>query len=60
VFNLQGQRVRQLESAPLDAGSHERVWDGKADGGQAMAPGVYLLRLQTQDQIMVKKMMLVR
>ncbi|MCO6479940.1 MAG: T9SS type A sorting domain-containing protein, partial [Phaeodactylibacter sp.] len=60
VFNLNGQRVRRLEAASFDAGRHERVWDGNADSGQDVAPGVYLLRLQTQGQAMVKKLTLVR
>ncbi|MCO6478553.1 MAG: T9SS type A sorting domain-containing protein, partial [Phaeodactylibacter sp.] len=60
VFNLNGQRVRRLESASFDAGRHDQVWDGNADSGQGVAPGVYLLRLQTQGQAMVKKLTLVR
>ncbi|MCB9297743.1 MAG: T9SS type A sorting domain-containing protein [Lewinellaceae bacterium] len=60
VYNLNGQRVWRLEAALLDAGRHERVWDGKAGGGQGLAPGVYLLRLQTQSQALVKKLTLVR
>ncbi|MCO6492978.1 MAG: T9SS type A sorting domain-containing protein [Phaeodactylibacter sp.] len=60
VYNLSGQRVRRLESASFDAGRHDRVWDGRADGGQSLAPGVYLLRLQTQGQAVVKKLTLVR
>ena len=60
VFNLQGQRVRVLETARLDAGIHQHAWDGSADGGQALAPGVYLLRLSTEDAALVKKVSLMR
>ncbi len=60
LFNLQGQRVRILESVLLDAGSHEQAWDGKGDNGQALAPGAYLLRLRTEDAVLVRKVSLVR
>lgn len=60
IFNLQGQLVRRLESARLDAGSHEQAWNGSADDGQALAPGIYLLRLSVADAVLVEKVSLIR
>ena len=53
-------RVRTLESARLEAGIHEQSWNGSAGDGQALAPGVYLLRLSTADAVLVKKVSLMR
>ncbi|MCO6490728.1 MAG: T9SS type A sorting domain-containing protein [Phaeodactylibacter sp.] len=60
VFNLQGQRLRRLASGTFEAGSQEVSWSGDADGGQALESGVYLLRLVTEDGILVKRVSFVR
>lgn len=55
VFDLQGQSVRLLESAQLDAGVHHWVWDGRNEGGQMLSAGVYLLRLKAEDTLLMHK-----
>lgn len=45
VYNLAGQRVRSLS---LDSGTsalYRLVWDGRDDGGEMAAPGLYILRI---------------
>lgn len=46
VFDLAGRRVRTLASGRATAGAHRFAWDGRDDGGLALAAGVYLARLQ--------------
>ena len=60
VFNLQGQRVRQLLSATLDAGSHTQYWDGAADNSLLLSPGIYLVRFRGGDSVQTIKVSLVR
>ena len=55
VINVLGQRVVRLVDQPLAAGSHRVVFDG---GG--LASGIYFYRLQTEDQTISRKMVLVK
>jgi len=42
IFNLIGQRVRDLLDEPQKAGYHSILWDGKDDFGTEVASGIYL------------------
>lgn len=45
VFNFQGQILwSNSESAMCDDYTYRYTWDGKAQGGQPLPPGVYLVR----------------
>jgi hypothetical protein len=46
VYDALGRRVRTLYAGERPAGVHDAVWDGTADGGGAVASGVYFLRLE--------------
>jgi hypothetical protein len=46
IFNIFGQRVRELLRAAREPGEHPFTWDGTADNGQTVPSGVYLLRLR--------------
>lgn len=47
VYDLVGRRVRTLVDAPLAAGRQTLVWDGRDDGGRAVAAGLYMVRFDT-------------
>lgn len=53
VYNVLGRRVRTLVSSRMDAGSHQVNFDAGS-----LASGVYIVRLQTADQVLTRKMML--
>ena len=46
IYNVQGQRVRTLVDAPLDAGIHQMRWDGRDERGHAAATGPYFARVR--------------
>ena len=56
IYNVLGQPVRQVWNGPLAVGEHRLTWDGRDAEGQAVAAGVYLYRLQADDQIRLRKM----
>ncbi|RKX24653.1 MAG: hypothetical protein DRP45_07750 [Candidatus Zixiibacteriota bacterium] len=60
IYNLLGQRVRTLVEGQRPAGSHRVIWDGRNNGGLPVATGIYLYRLQVDDQIKTKKMLLLK
>jgi hypothetical protein len=45
VFDLNGRRLRSLVDGVRPAGEHREVFDGRADDGARLAPGVYFVRL---------------
>jgi uncharacterized delta-60 repeat protein len=45
IFDVAGRRVRKLHDGVVEAGRHQRFWDGRDDGGRAVAAGVYHARL---------------
>lgn len=60
VYNVLGQQVRQLVSNELAAGDHAVSWDGCDDGGETVAGGFYLYRLQTDESVQNRKMLLLK
>jgi hypothetical protein len=60
VFNLLGQRVRTLVDEVQKAGYKRLVWDGRDGQGKAVASGMYLYRLRTDDNQATKKMMMLK
>ena len=47
VFNLKGQKVRQLAHAEYPRGEHQLVFGGKDDQGRALSSGIYLIELKS-------------
>ena len=50
LFDLQGHVVRTVaKGMPVQAGAHELRLDGRGDGGDALASGVYFYRIETAE-----------
>ncbi|MCI0550505.1 MAG: DNRLRE domain-containing protein [Anaerolineae bacterium] len=58
IYNIIGQRVRQLVDATQPAGYKHALWDGRDDNSSEVGSGVYLYRLQVGPQTFVRKMTL--
>ena len=56
IYNVLGQPMRQVWTGPLPAGEHELTWDGRDAQGQPVAAGVYIYRLQVDEQTRTRKM----
>ena len=56
IYNILGQPMRQVWTGPLSAGEHELTWDGRDAQGQPVATGVYVYRLQVDEQTRTRKM----
>ncbi|MCK4657312.1 MAG: T9SS type A sorting domain-containing protein, partial [candidate division Zixibacteria bacterium] len=56
IFNILGQRIRTLMDAPLEIGKHSVVWDGRDDGGNDVASGMYFYRIQAGSNVQTRKM----
>ena len=60
VYNLAGQKVRELAAGNYSAGSHTAVWDGKDESGNAVSSGVYLARMESGGASKVVRMAMVK
>ncbi|MEZ5065100.1 MAG: FlgD immunoglobulin-like domain containing protein [bacterium] len=49
VLDVRGRAVRTLLDAAVPAGRSEVQWDGRDDAGEAVATGVYFVRVETVD-----------
>ncbi len=55
VYDVLGRRVRQVWDGSLAAGSHRFVWDGRDEGGKAVAAGVYVYQVEIDGRVEAKK-----
>jgi len=46
IYNMLGQKVRELVAESMTAGTHTVVWDGRDDHGNTLSSGIYLSLLQ--------------
>jgi hypothetical protein len=60
IMNVAGQVVRQIAGLDGAAGSHTAFWDGTDCDGHRVSPGVYFIRLEAGEQVVSKKVVLVR
>ncbi len=60
VFNVLGQEVRHWDLGSLPLGTHTVSWDGLNNYGRQVASGVYLYRLQADNQQLTRKMILLK
>lgn len=60
VFDVQGRRVRELESRVIDPGRYTATWDGDDDAGRRVAPGVYFVVLRAGSATRVAKVVQLR
>jgi hypothetical protein len=60
IYTVAGQLVRTLMDTELAAGTHDVTWDGTDHAGRNVASGMYIYRLATNEQSLIRKAMLVR
>ncbi len=60
IYNVLGQVVRHYEVPAASAGLQTIYWDGKNERGEDIASGIYIYRLQVDDFVQSKKMVLLK
>jgi hypothetical protein len=60
VFNIKGQKVSEVYSGSVSAGKHSISWNGYSDSNHKVSSGIYFYRLETGDEVMTRKMLIVR
>jgi len=60
IYSATGHLVCTLVDEVLGAGYHQHQWDGTDSGGRRVASGVYLYRLETPDEVLTRKLIMVK
>jgi len=60
VYDLRGAVVRRLWDGRAAAGGHKVTWDGTAEDGAPLPPGVYLYKLEAGGRAAARKLVLIR
>ncbi|MBT3756899.1 MAG: T9SS type A sorting domain-containing protein, partial [Candidatus Cloacimonetes bacterium] len=60
IYNMKGQKVRQLVNSSISAGQHSVVWNGKDDNNKTVSSGIYFYKFKTEDYQATKKMLLLK
>jgi hypothetical protein len=60
IFNVSGQKVRELVNSFEPAGRHSITWNGLDQYGKVVSSGVYHYRLSAGSYVKTKKMILLR
>jgi hypothetical protein len=60
IYNIQGQKVKQLLDEYQSAGTKEVVWDGCDENGERVASGIYFYRIEAGPNFATKRMVLLK
>lgn len=60
IYNIRGQKVKELLNESLEGGNHNVVWNGRDDSNRPVASGVYFARLEQSGVTKISKMMLLK
>jgi len=60
IYNIKGQKVKQLVSNQLSAGQHSVIWNGKDENNKSVSSGIYFYKLKTENFKKTKRMILLK
>ncbi len=60
IYDLRGRRVISLIDKSLPVGEHRVVWDGKNENGEKVGSGSYFYRLHANDEVITRRMVMVK
>ena len=60
VYDVAGHKVRTLVDEVRSAGAHSMAWDFRNENGKIVAPGMYLARLEAENQVRTSRITRIR
>jgi starvation-inducible outer membrane lipoprotein len=60
IYDMLGQRVRTLVAQEQSAGFYRAVWDSRNEAGMPAATGMYFYRLEAEEFVQVRRLMLIK
>jgi len=60
IYNLKGQKVRQLTNELYNKGTHQLKWNGLDDNNKPVSSGIYFCKMHSGTKIQTLKMVLMK
>lgn len=60
VYSIDGRLVKELVNTSQEPGFYQESWDGSDENGQAVTSGTYMYQLRVNDEVITKKMVLLK
>jgi len=60
VFNMLGQEVKTLVNTVQSSGNYNVLWDATDNSGRSVGAGIYIYRLQVNNFVEIRKMVLIK
>ncbi len=60
IYNVKGQKVKELANDVFEQGIHTLVWDGKDANNKSVASGIYYYQIKSGGYTQTKKMLLMK
>ncbi len=60
VFNIKGQKVKQLVNAYKESGHHTIKWNGTDENNKPVGSGVYFYKVKTEKSSLINKMIMLK
>jgi len=60
IYNILGEKVKIVANGVFEAGNHTLTWNGKNESGSVVASGVYFYKLNAGNNVITKKMSLLK
>jgi hypothetical protein len=60
IYNVKGQRIRELKIENVNCKNNSVVWDGKDDAGARVSSGVYFIRVLSGNEVFTGKAVMMK
>jgi len=60
VYNIKGQKVKDVLDLDLEKGFHKVIWDGKDKHNRNVGSGIYFVRVEAAGSVHTRKIMLMK
>ena len=60
IYNIRGQKVKSLVNEIKTSGNHSVLWNGTNENGLSVSSGFYLYKMQTNNFVATRKMVLLK
>ena len=60
IYNIKGQKVKELIKGTQPAGDYNITWNGKDESSKDVTSGIYFYKLKTQQNEITRKMLLLK
>jgi hypothetical protein len=60
IYNLKGQKIKQLTNELYKSGTHTLKWNGLDDNNKSVSSGIYFCKMQSSNKTQILKMVLMK